>query len=149
MKTFTQFQEDAYKPPKSVDKVAKQMEKDGIKFPDAEKIDDIKKFIGQTSDFPDNKQDADFKNVLKNVINRATRRSTPIVGRDTKYVEPYKGGIKDRLKQFKAERETKKRFKEKNKYDINKNPNLKIRRHPMIAPLLFDFTNPKKFGGFT
>ena len=38
MKTFTQFQEDAYKPPKSVDKVAKQMEKDGIKFPDAEKL---------------------------------------------------------------------------------------------------------------
>ena len=44
MKTFTQFQEDAYKPPKSVDKVAKQMEKDGVKFPDAEKIDDIIKF---------------------------------------------------------------------------------------------------------
>ena len=51
--------------------------------------------------------------------------------------------------EFKAERETKKRFKKTNKYDINKNPNLKIRRHPMIAPLLFDFTNPKKFGGFT
>ena len=32
---------------------------------------------------------------------------------------------------------------------VMKNPNLKIRRHPMIAPLLFDFTNPKKFGGFT
>ena len=149
MKTFTQFQEDAYKPPKSVDKVAKQMEKDGVKFPDAEKIDDIKKFIGQTSDFPDNKEDADFKSVLGGIVNRATRRNTPIVGRDTEYAEPYKGGIKDRLKQFKAEREAKKRFKEKNKYDINKNPNLKIRRHPMIAPLLFDFTNPKKFGGFT
>ena len=149
MKTFTKFQEDAYKPPKSVDKVAKQMEKDGIKFPDAEKIDDIKKFKGQTSDLPDNKQDADFKNVLKNVINRATRRSTPIVGRDTKYVEPYKGGIRDRFKQFNSAREAKRRYKEKNKYDINKNPNLKIRRHPMIAPLLFDFTNPKKFGGFT
>ena len=61
----------------------------------------------------------------------------------------YKGGIKDRLKQFKAERETKKRFKEKNKYDINKNPNLKIRRHPMMAPELFDFTNPKKISGIT
>ena len=35
MKTFTQFQEDAYKPPKTVNKVAKQMEKDGVKFPDA------------------------------------------------------------------------------------------------------------------
>ena len=45
MKTFTKFQEDAYKPPKSEDKVAKQMEKDGIKFPDAEKIDDIIKGV--------------------------------------------------------------------------------------------------------
>ena len=80
MKTFTQFQEDAYKPPKSVNKVAKQMEKDGVKFPDAEKIDDIKKFIGQTSDFPDNKEDADFKSVLGGIVNRATRRNTPIVG---------------------------------------------------------------------
>ena len=149
MKTFTQFQEDAYKPPKTVNKVAKQMEKDGVKFPDAEKIDDIKKFIGQTSDFPDNKVDADFKNILKGVVDKATRRSTPVVGRDTKYAEPYKGGIKDRLKQFKAERESKKRFKEKNKYDINKNPNLKIRRHPMITPSLFDFTNPKKISGIT
>ena len=149
MKTFTQFQEDAYKPPKTVNKVAKQMEKDGVKFPDAKKIDDIKKFTGQISDFPDNKDDANFKNLLRSVVDRATRRSTPIVGRDTKYVEPYKGGIKDRFKQFKAERETKKRFKEKNKYDINKNPNLKIRRHPMITPSLFDFTKSKKFGGFT
>ena len=119
MKTFTKFQEDAYKPPKSVDKVAKQMEKDGVKFPDAEKIDDIKKFIGQTSDFPDNKEDADFKSALGGIVNRATRRSTPIVGRDTKYVEPYKGGIRDRFKQFNSAREAKRRYKEKNKYDIN------------------------------
>ena len=149
MKTFTQFQEDAYKPPKTVNKVAKQMEKDGVKFPDAKAIDDIKKFTGQISDFPDNKEDAGFKNLLKGVVDKATRRSTPVVGRDTQYVEPYKGGIKDRLKQFKAERETKKRFKKTNKYDINKNPNLKIRRHPMITPSLFDFTNPKKISGIT
>ena len=149
MKTFTQFQEDAYKKPKTVNKVAKQMEKDGLKYPDAKAFDDMKKFTGQISDFPDNKEDAGFKNLLKNVIEKGTRKPTPIVGRDTIYVEPYKGGIKDRLKQFKAERESKKRFKEKNKYDINKNPNLKIRRHPMITPSLFDFTNPKKFGGFT
>ena len=87
MKTFKQFQEDAYKPPKTVNKVAKQMEKDGVKFPDAKAIDDIKKFTGKISDFPDNKHDADFKNLLRGVVDKATRRNTPIVGRDTKYVE--------------------------------------------------------------
>ena len=73
MKSFKQFQEDAYKPPKTVNKVAKQMEKDGVKFPDAKAFDDIKKFTGEITDYP-NKEDAAFKELLTNVKDKATRK---------------------------------------------------------------------------
>ena len=126
MKTFQQFQEDAYKDPKNINKVAKEYEKgDFRKFPNAKARDDLKKYTGEITDhqyYPD----ISLKRHLSNMLKGFTRRSTPVVGRDTKYVNPNtSGNMIDLLKQ---------NFKKDNKFDINKNKNLKVRKHPIIAP---------------
>ena len=124
MKTFQQFQEDAYKNPKNTAKVAKEYEKSGAKFPDEKTREDIKTYTGSISDFND--PEAGFKDHLRNMLSGFTRRSTPIVGRDTKYVNPnISGNIINSLKQ---------NFKRDNKFDINKNKNLKVIKHPIVAP---------------
>ena len=138
MKTFQQFQEDAYKNPKNTAKVAKEYEKSGAKFPDEKTREDIKTYTDSTSDFND-PADTGFKKHLRNMLSGFTRRSTPIVGRDTKYVNPNTNrGITNFLKQ---------QHKRDNKFDINKNKNLKVIKHPMItpefnpnAPKVLDFT---------
>ena len=87
MKTFQQFMENAYADPKNTAKVAKEYEKSGAKFPDEKTRKDIKTYTDSTSDFID-PADTGFKKHLRNMLSGFTRRSTPIVGRDTKYVNP-------------------------------------------------------------
>ena len=126
MKTFQQFQEDAYKDPKNINKVAKEYEKgDFRKFPNAEARDDIKKYTDEITDHQD-PTDISLKKLFSNMLKGFTRRSTPVVGRDTKYVNPNtSGNIINSLKQ---------NFKKDNKFDINKNQNLRVIKHPMLAP---------------
>ena len=124
MKTFQQFMENAYADPKNTAKVAKEYEKSGAKFPNAQAMDDIKKYTNSISDFND--PQAGFKNYLKNITRQFTRKATPIVGRDTTYVNP--NTPRRVIKNIKQDFET------KNKFNINKNKNLKIIKHPMIAP---------------
>ena len=124
MKTFQQFQEDAYKNPKNTSKVAKEYEKSGAKFPNAQTMDQIKKYTSSISDFND--PQSGFKKHLRNVLSGFTRKPTPIVGRDTKYVNP--NTSRRVIKNIKQD------FKQKNKFDINKNKNLKVIKNPMIAP---------------
>ena len=124
MKTFRQFQENAYKPPKTVNKVAKEYEKSGAKFPDSEAFKGIKKFTGEITD---NETQADFKSFLKNRLRGFTRRGTPVVGNDTQYVNPNTNRKTRNL--------IKQNFKQKNKFDINQPYNIKVKTHPMIAPL--------------
>ena len=134
MKTFQQFQEDAYKNPKNTAKVAKEYEKSGAKFPDEKAREDIKTYTGSISDFND--PEAGFKKHLRNMLSGFTRRSTPIVGRDTKYVNPNTNrGITNFFK---------KDFKQDNKYDINKNKKLRVIKHPIMAPEIKKNT-PKGF----
>ena len=137
MKTFQQFQEDAYKNPKNTAKVAKEYEKSGAKFPDEKTREDIKTYTGSISDFND--PEAGFKDHLRNMLSGFTRRSTPIVGRDTKYVNP--NTDRKVINFFKQD------FKTDTKYDINKNKKLRVIKHPMItpefnpnAPKVLDFT---------
>ena len=125
MKTFQQFQEDAYKNPKNTAKVAKEYEKSGAKFPDEKTREDIKTYTDSTSDFND-PADTGFKKHLRNMLSGFTRRSTPIVGRDTKYVNP--NTSRRVIKNLKQD------FKQKNKFNINKNKNLKVIKNPMITP---------------
>ena len=125
MKTFQQFQEDAYKNPKNTAKVAKEYEKSGAKFPDEKAREDIKTYTDSTSDF-NSPADAGFKRHLTNMLSGFTRRNTPVVGRDTKYVNP--NTSRSVIKNIKQD------FKTKNKFDINKNNNLNVIKHPMIAP---------------
>ena len=135
MKTFQQFQEDAYKNPKNTAKVAKEYEKSGAKFPDEKTREDIKTYTDSTSDFND-PADTGFKKHLRNMLSGFTRRSTPIVGRDTKYVNPNTNrGITNFFKQD---------FKRDTKYDINKNKNLRVIKHPIMAPEIKKNT-PKGF----
>ena len=125
MKTFNQFQEDAYKNPKDTTKVAKEYEKSGAKFPNPQISDALKKYTGEITDhiYP---PDVSLKRHLSTVLKGFTRRSTPVVGRDTKYVNPNtSGNMIDLLKQ---------NFKKDNKFDINKNKNLRVRKHSIIAP---------------
>ena len=137
MKTFQQFQEDAYKNPKNTAKVAKEYEKSGAKFPDEKTREELKTYTGSISDFND--PEAGFKDYLRNMLGGFTRRSTPIVGRDTKYVNP--NTDRKVIDYFKQD------FKQDNKYDINKNKKLRVIKHPMItpefnpnAPKVLDFT---------
>ena len=124
MKTFQQFMENAYADPKNTAKVAKEYEKSGAKFPNAQAMDDLKKYTSSISDFKD--PQASFKNFLDLTRRAFTRKPTPVVGRDTKYVNPNtSGNMIDLLKQ---------NFKKDNKFDINKNKNLRVRKHPIIAP---------------
>ena len=126
MKTFQQFQEDAYKNPKNTAKVAKEYEKGGFrKFPDEKAREDIKTYTGSISDFKD--PEAGFKDHLRNMLSGFTRRSTPIVGRDTKYVNP--NTDRKVINFFKQD------FKQDTKYDINKNKNLRVIKHPIMAPV--------------
>ena len=125
MKTFQQFQEDAYKNPKNTAKVAKEYEKSGAKFPDEKAREDIKTYTGSISDFND--PEVGFKKRLRNMLSGFTRRSTPIVGRDTKYVNPNTNrGITNFFK---------KDFKQDTEYDINKNKKLRVIKHPIMAPV--------------
>ena len=124
MKTFQQFQEDAYKNPKNTAKVAKEYEKSGAKFPDEKAREDIKTYTGSISDFND--PDAGFKKHLRNMLSGFTRKDTPVVGRDTKYVNPNTN--RKTINLFKR------KFKKDNKFDINKNKNLRVIKNPMIAP---------------
>ena len=124
MKTFQQFQEDAYKDPKNITKVAKEYEKSGAKFPDEKAREDIKTYTGSISDFND--PEAGFKDHLRNMLSGFTRKRTPIVGRDTKYVNP---NTDRKVINF-----FKKDFKKDTKYDINKNKKLRVIKHPMLAP---------------
>ena len=125
MKTFYQFQEDAYKNPKDTTKVAKEYEKSGAKFPDPQISDALKKYTGEITDHQYS-PDISLKRHLSNMLKGFTRRSTPVVGRDTKYVNPNtSGNMIDLLKQ---------NFKKDNKFDINKNKNLRVIKNPMIAP---------------
>tara|TARA_B100001109_G_C18443089_1_gene280889 strand:- start:46 stop:450 length:405 start_codon:yes stop_codon:yes gene_type:complete len=124
MKTFQQFQEDAYKNPKNTAKVAKEYEKSGAKFPNAQAMDDLKKYTSSISDFKD--PQASFKNFLDLTRRAFTRKPTPVVGRDTKYVNP--NTSRRVIKNIKQD------FKTKNKFNINKNKNLKVIKNPMIAP---------------
>ena len=126
MKTFQQFQEDAYKDPKNINKVAKEYEKgDFRKFPNAEARDDIKKYTDEITDHQD-PTDISLKKLFSNMLKGFTRRSTPVVGRDTKYVNPNtSGNMIDLLKQ---------NFKKDNKFDVNKNKNLRVIKHPIVAP---------------
>jgi len=117
--------ENAYADPKNTAKVAKEYEKgDFRKFPNAQAMDDLKKYTNSISDFND--PDAAFKKVLKNTTDEFTRKTTPIVGRDTKYVNPNTSNRV--IKNIKQD------FKTKNKFNINKNKNLKVIKNPMIAP---------------
>ena len=124
MKTFKQFMENAYADPKNTAKVAKEYEKSGAKFPNAQAMDDLKKYTSSISDFPD--PQAGFKRFLDITRRNFTRYSTPMVGRDTKYVNP--NTSRSVIKNIKQD------FKTKNKFDINKNNNLNVIKHPMIAP---------------
>ena len=124
MKTFQQFQEDAYKNPKNTTKVAKEYEKSGARFPDEKAREEIKNYTSSISDFND--PEAGFKDHLRNMLSGFTRRSTPIVGRDTKYVNP--NTSRRVIKNLKQD------FKQKNKFNINKNKNLKVIKNPMITP---------------
>ena len=124
MKTFQQFMENAYADPKNTAKVAKEYEKSGAKFPDAKTMDDIKKYTSSISDFKD--PQASFKNFLDLTRRAFTRKPTPVVGRDTKYVNP--NTSRRVIKNIKQD------FKTKNKFNINKNKNLKVIKNPMIAP---------------
>ena len=124
MKTFQQFMENAYADPKNTAKVAKEYEKSGAKFPDAKTMDDIKKYTSSISDFND--PEAGFKKFLDMTRRAFTRQTTPIVGRDTKYVNP--NTSRRVIKNIKQD------FKTKNKFNINKNKNLKVIKNPMIAP---------------
>ena len=124
MKTFQQFMENAYADPKNTADVAKEYEKTGAKFPDAQAMDQIKKYTSSISDFID--PQADFKRFLDITRRNFTRYSTPMVGRDTKYVNP--NTSRREIKNMKQD------FKRKTKFDINKNYNLKVIKHPMIAP---------------
>ena len=134
MKTFQQFQEDAYKNPKNTAKVAKEYEKSGAKFPDEKAREDIKTYTGSISDFND--PEAGFKKHLRNMLSGFTRRSTPIVGRDTKYVNP--NTDRKVINFFKQD------FKQDTKYDINKNKKLRVIKHPIMAPEIKKNT-PKGF----
>ena len=134
MKTFQQFQEDAYKNPKNTSKVAKEYEKSGAKFPDAKTMDDIKKYTSSISDFND--PEVGFKKHLRNMLSGFTRRSTPVVGRDTKYVNP--NTDRKVINFFKQD------FKTDTKYDINKNKKLRVIKHPIMAPEIKKNT-PKGF----
>ena len=134
MKTFQQFQEDAYKNPKNTAKVAKEYEKSGAKFPDEKAREDIKTYTGSISDFND--PEAGFKDYLRNMLSGFTRRSTPIVGRDKKYVNP---NTDRKVINF-----FKKDFKTDTKYDINKNKKLRVIKHPIMAPEIKKNT-PKGF----
>ena len=138
MKTFQQFMENAYADPKNISKVAKEYEKSGAKFPDEKTREDIKTYTDSTSDFID-PADTGFKKHLRNMLSGFTRRSTPIVGRDTKYVNP--NTDRKVINFFKQD------FKTDTKYDINKNKKLRVIKHPMItpefnpnAPKVLDFT---------
>ena len=135
MKTFQQFQEDAYKNPKNTAKVAKEYEKSGAKFPDEKTREDIKTYTDSTSDFID-PADTGFKKHLRNMLSGFTRRSTPIVGRDTKYVNP--NTDRKVINFFKQD------FKTDTKYDINKNKKLRVIKHPIMAPEIKKNT-PKGF----
>ena len=134
MKTFQQFQEDAYKNPKNTSKVAKEYEKSGAKFPDEKARKDIKTYTGSISDFND--PEAGFKDHLRNMLSGFTRRSTPIVGRDTKYVNP--NTDRKVINFFKQD------FKKDTKYDINKNKKLRVKKHPIMTPEIKKNT-PKGF----
>tara|TARA_Y100001972_G_scaffold35422_1_gene43792 strand:- start:127 stop:531 length:405 start_codon:yes stop_codon:yes gene_type:complete len=124
MKTFQQFMENAYADPKNTAKVAKEYEKTGAKFPDAQSMDQLKKYTSSISDFKD--PQAGFKNFLDITRRAFTRKTTPIVGRDTKYVNP--NTSRRVIKNLKQD------FKQKNKFNINKNKNLKVIKNPMITP---------------
>ena len=124
MKTFQQFQEDAYKNPKNTAKVAKKYEEDGGEFPDEKQRKEVKNYTDSISDFKD--PEADYKYALKNMISGFTRKPTPVVGRDTKYVNP---NTDEKTINF-----FKKEFKQDNQYDINKNKKLRVRKHPIMAP---------------
>jgi len=124
MKTFQQFMENAYADPKNTAKVAKEYEKSGAKFPNAQAMDDLKKYTSSISDFKD--PQASFKNFLDLTRRAFTRKPTPVVGRDTKYVNP--NTSRRVIKNIKQD------FKTKNKFNINKNKNLKVIKNPMIAP---------------
>ena len=124
MKTFQQFMENAYADPKNTAKVAKEYEKSGAKFPNAQAMDDLKKYTSSISDFKD--PQAGFKNFLDLTRRAFTRKPTPVVGRDTKYVNP--NTSRRVIKNIKQD------FKTKNKFNINKNKNLKVIKNPMIAP---------------
>ena len=134
MKTFQQFQEDAYKNPKNTSKVAKEYEKSGAKFPDEKARKDIKTYTGSISDFND--PEVGFKKHLRNMLSGFTRRSTPVVGRDTKYVNP--NTDRKVINFFKQD------FKTDTKYDINKNKKLRVIKHPIMAPEIKKNT-PKGF----
>ena len=135
MKTFQQFQEDAYKNPKNTAKVAKEYEKgDFRKFPDEKAREDIKTYTQRSiSDF-NNPEQTGFKRHLSNMLSGFTRRSTPVVGRDTKYVNP---NTNREITNF-----FKQKHKRDNKFDINKNKNLKVIKHPMLTPE-FNPNSPK------
>ena len=134
MKTFQQFQEDAYKNPKNTTKVAKEYEKSGARFPDEKAREEIKNYTSSISDFND--PEAGFKDHLRNMLSGFTRRSTPIVGRDTKYVNP--NTDRKVINFFKQD------FKQDTKYDINKNKKLRVIKHPIMAPEIKKNT-PKGF----
>ena len=116
--------ENAYADPKNTAKVAKEYEKSGAKFPNAQAMDDLKKYTSSISDFKD--PQASFKNFLDLTRRAFTRKPTPVVGRDTKYVNP--NTSRRVIKNIKQD------FKTKNKFNINKNKNLKVIKNPMIAP---------------
>ena len=124
MKTFQQFMENAYADPKNTAKVAKEYEKSGAKFPNAQAMDDLKKYTSSISDFKD--PQASLKNFLDLTRRAFTRKPTPVVGRDTKYVNP--NTSRRVIKNIKQD------FKTKNKFNINKNKKLKVIKNPMIAP---------------
>ena len=124
MKTFQQFMENAYADPKNTAKVAKEYEKSGAKFPNAQAMDDLKKYTSSISDFKD--PQASLKNFLDLTRRAFTRKPTPVVGRDTKYVNP--NTSRRVIKNIKQD------FKTKNKFNINKNKNLKVIKNPMITP---------------
>ena len=125
MKTFQQFMENAYADPKNTAKVAKEYEKSGARFPDEKAREEIKNYTSSISDFND--PEAGFKKHLRNMLSGFTRRSTPIVGRDTKYVNP---NTNRRITNF-----FKQDFKRDTKYDINKNKKLRVIKHPIMAPV--------------
>ena len=135
MKTFQQFQEDAYKDPKNLNKVAKEYEKSGAKFPNVKGRKDIKTYTDEITDHQD-PTDISLKRHFNNMLKGFMRRSTPVVSRDTKYVSPNTSG--NYIKSLKRN------FKTDNQFDINKNQNLRVIKHPMLTPEIKPNT-PKGF----